>query len=39
MEIVIDTSAILAVITHEPDRDWLLALTDGVSLTAPASLP
>ncbi len=39
MEIVIDTSAILAVITHEPDRDRLLALTDGVSLTAPASLP
>jgi predicted nucleic acid-binding protein len=39
MEIVIDTSAILAVITDEPDRDRLLALTDGVSLTAPASLP
>jgi hypothetical protein len=27
MEIVIDTSAVLAVITHEPDRDRLLALT------------
>jgi predicted nucleic acid-binding protein len=39
MEIVIDTSAVLAVITHEPDRDRLLALADGVSLTAPASLP
>lgn len=39
MEIVIDTSAVLAVVTREPDRDRLLALTNGVSLTAPSSLP
>jgi predicted nucleic acid-binding protein len=39
MEIVIDTSAIIAVVIREPDRERLLELSDGASLTAPSSLP
>lgn len=38
MEIVIDTSAIIAVITHEPDRVRILAVTQGATLRAPQSL-
>ncbi|MGA3211132.1 MAG: type II toxin-antitoxin system VapC family toxin [Terriglobales bacterium] len=38
MEIVIDTSAILAVITGEPHRPAILAATQGATLRAPTSL-
>ena len=38
MEIVVDTSAIMSVITDEPDRDALLAVTRGATLRAPSSL-
>jgi len=39
MRIVIDTSAILAVLLDEPERSALIAATYGVQLCAPASLP
>jgi predicted nucleic acid-binding protein len=39
MQIVIDTSAILAVVLEEPQRPGLLAATEGAVLIAPASLP
>ena len=38
MEIVIDTSAIIAVLTNEPDRSRILAATQGARLHAPRSL-
>lgn len=36
---VIDTSALLAVLLNEPERDAIIAATTGVVLFAPASLP
>ena len=38
MDVVIDTSAIIAVITNEPERPSILRLTDEAGLVAPASL-
>ena len=38
MDVVIDTSAIIAVILGEPERDILIGMTDGVQLMAPPSL-
>lgn len=38
MEIVIDTSAILAVIGEQPEKMALVALTRGATLVAPASV-
>src|SRR5262245_5485628 len=37
--VVIDTSALLAVLLGEPERLALIAVTDGFELVAPASLP
>lgn len=39
MEVVIDPSAILAVLLHEPERDSLITTTKRADLIAPASLP
>lgn len=36
---VIDTSAVMAVLLHEPERDRLIRATVGVVLLSPASLP
>ncbi len=38
-ELLIDTSAVLAVLLHEPERPALIALTAGASLLAPGSVP
>ncbi len=38
MKIVIDTSAIIAVIANEPEREALIAVTGGSSLLAPHSV-
>lgn len=38
MDIVVDTSVIVAVIAHEPQRDALIELTRGADLLAPASV-
>lgn len=38
MEIVIDTSAILAVVALEPERPELIRLTKGATLVAPSSV-
>jgi predicted nucleic acid-binding protein len=35
MDIVVDTSAIMAVIANEPERDALIRLTSGADLIAP----
>jgi predicted nucleic acid-binding protein len=37
-EVVIDTSALIAVLTAEPARDRLIARTQGVELLAPGSV-
>lgn len=37
-KVVIDTSALLAVLLNEPERERLISLTMGVSLIAPKSL-
>ena len=37
--IVIDASAILAVLANEPERNRLISMTTGTQLVAPASLP
>ena len=39
MDIVIDTSALLAVIVAEPERDRIVELTSGHSLVGPGSIP
>lgn len=39
MDIVIDASALLAVIVGEPERDSIIALTAGHALVGPGSLP
>ena len=38
MDLVIDTSVIIAVITHEPHRQGLLEITRGMELIAPRSV-
>jgi predicted nucleic acid-binding protein len=38
MEIVIDTSALLAVVALEPERAELIRLTEGATLVAPSSV-
>jgi len=38
MEIIIDASAILAVLLNEPERDGITKMTAGASLAAPACL-
>ena len=38
MELVIDTSAVIAVIASEPERDAIVGRTKGATLAAPASL-
>ena len=39
MNIVVDTSVVLAVITHESHRQQLISLTRGADLLSPPSLP
>ncbi len=39
MDIVIDASAILAVIVDEPERDRVVEITTGHSLVGPGSIP
>jgi predicted nucleic acid-binding protein len=39
MDIVIDTSAIIAVIADEPEREKLIELTRGNTLIGPGSIP
>ena len=39
MNIVIDTSAIIAVIVAEPERDSIIAATSGHTLVSPGSIP
>jgi predicted nucleic acid-binding protein len=39
MEIVIDTSALLAVIVGEPEREIIVEITAGNSLIGPGSIP
>ena len=39
MDIVIDTSAIIAVITDEPEKDAIIAATSGHTLIGPGSIP
>jgi len=38
MNLVIDTSVIIAVVTHEPHRERLIALTRGADMIAPPSV-
>ncbi len=38
MELVVDTSAIIAVIADEPEREAIIGRTQGATLAAPASL-
>ena len=38
-QVVVDTSALLAVLTSEPERAALLAATRGATLLAPGSVP
>lgn len=38
MDIVVDTSVLVAVIAHEPQRDALIELTRGADLLAPSSV-
>jgi predicted nucleic acid-binding protein len=39
MKIVADTNTFLAVALDEPEKDWLIQVTDGHDLVAPAVLP
>lgn len=39
MDIVIDTSAVMAVVANEPTKEALIALTAGMRMIAPRSLP
>ncbi len=39
MDIVIDTSALIAVIVAEPERDKLIEITKGNTLIGPGSIP
>ena len=39
MEIIIDTSALIAVIVGEPERDTIVDITNGNNLIGPGSIP
>lgn len=39
MKIVVDTNTLLAVSMNEPEKDWLIDVTSGHDLVAPAVLP
>ena len=39
LDIIIDTSALIAVIAGEPERDRLIAITRGKTLIGPGSIP
>ncbi len=39
MRVVVDTNTLLAVAMNEPEKDWLIAVTHGYDLVAPAVLP
>ena len=39
MELVIDTSALIAVIVAEPERDKIIEITQGNTLIGPGSIP
>jgi predicted nucleic acid-binding protein len=39
MDIVVDTSALMAVIVAEPERDAIIQITSGHSLIGPGSIP
>lgn len=39
MEIIIDTSALIAVIVGEPERDFIVDITAGNNLIGPGSIP
>lgn len=39
MDIVIDTSALIAVIVAEPERNKLIEITKGNTLIGPGSIP
>jgi uncharacterized protein with PIN domain len=39
MDIVIDTSAIIAVLVDEPERQKIIEITEGHSLIGPGSIP
>lgn len=38
MELIVDTSVLIAVLTGEPTRDYLIARTQGAQLLAPGSV-
>lgn len=38
MELVVDTSAVIAVLANEPEREAILAITAGADVYAPASM-
>ena len=39
MDVVVDTSALIAVIVGEPERNWIVELTTGNTLIGPGSIP
>ena len=39
MKIAVDTNTLLAVAMNEPEKDWLIDVTRGYDLVAPAVLP
>ena len=39
MDIVVDTSALIAVIVGEPERDVIVSVTSGQTLIGPGSIP
>ncbi len=39
MDFVVDTSAVLAVALNEPEKSWLVEVTQGQDLVAPSVLP
>ena len=39
MDLVIDTSALIAVIVGEPERDAIVSVTSGQTLIGPGSIP
>lgn len=39
MKIIADTNTFIAVALNEPEKDWIIRLTDGCDLVAPEVLP
>ena len=39
MNLVLDTSVVIAVVTNEPHKEWLVGATVGADLIAPSTLP